>query len=116
MPLEELLADLVLLVSGAPDFEIVRAQVVHIVFFQLFQAALGDDRQLMLALCGAFSVAVALHDVLFAGTGGLLHLVDGAVMAAIHESGQKIGGNVKHADGLLIDLQRLISVYVSLLQ
>lgn len=62
---EEGLASLVLIMSNTSGFQLVIAQIVLIVFLELLQTALGDDRELMFHLSRAFCIAVAFHNILF---------------------------------------------------
>ena len=67
----------------SPSLQLVNAQIILIVLQQFFEAALCDDGQFMVRGRRAFSVAVALHNILFARACCLLHLISSAVMPPV---------------------------------
>lgn len=66
-----------------PSLQLVNAQIILIVFQQFFEAAFCDDGQFMVRGRRAFSIAVALHNILFARACCLLHLISSAVMPPV---------------------------------
>src|SRR5207249_3037081 len=62
-----------------PDREVTGAKVVFVVIQQFLQAGAGHVGKLDLGFPGGERRLAALEDVLFAGAGGLDHLVDSAV-------------------------------------
>lgn len=62
-----------------PDAVTSCAEVVAVVFEEFFEAGSGYVGELDLGFGGGDGGFAAFYDVLFAGTGGLDHLVDGAV-------------------------------------
>lgn len=66
-----------------PSLQLVNAQIILIVLQQFFKAAFCDDGQFMVRGRRAFSVAVALHNILFARACCLLHLISSAVMPPV---------------------------------
>lgn len=66
-----------------PSLQLVNAQIILIVLQQFFKAAFCDDGQFMVRGRRAFSIAVALHNILFARACCLLHLISSAVMPPV---------------------------------
>ena len=66
-----------------PSLQLVNAQIILIVLQQFFEAAFCNDGQFMVRGRRAFSIAVALHNILFARACCLLHLISSAVMPPV---------------------------------
>lgn len=98
-----------------PSLQLVNAQIILIVLQQFFKAAFCDDGQFMVRGRRAFSIAVALHNILFARACCLLHLVSSAVMPPVQEMVNEIESNIIDAFRLLISLQRSITSWLFLI-
>ena len=73
-------------VGGRPFRRLVGLEIVEVVFEELIERCAGDVGQLDLGLAGGAARRAALGDVLLAATGGLGHLVDGAVAVGGQEA------------------------------
>jgi hypothetical protein len=84
------------------------AQEIPVIFQQFFEAGAGDIGELDLGFLGCAAGAAAFEDVLFAGAGGLDHLVGGAA-ALVHEMGAKAGGGIEDDAGFAEGEQVLVA-------
>lgn len=74
-----------------PDGVIADAEVILVVEEEFFEAGAGDVDELQLGFGGSDGGFAAFGDVLFSGSGGLHHLVDGAVPPAEEAVGEAEG-------------------------
>lgn len=98
-----------------PSLQLVNAQIILVVLQQFFEAAFCNDGQFMVRGRRAFSIAVALHNILFARACCLLHLVSSAVMPPVQEMVNEIESNIIDTLRLLISLQRPIASWLFLI-
>ena len=69
-----------------PYWQFPGSEIVHIVLVQLLKACAGYIEELELHFCGGYTVCRPFHDILLATTGGLHHLVNGAVAVGGQET------------------------------
>jgi len=101
MSFEQRLAGAILLVLRTPNLHLAHTQIVTIILFQFFQAAFRYGGQFMFRFSRTLSIAIALHDVLLARAGRLLHLVYSAVVGSVEEMVYEVDGDVENAFSFL---------------
>jgi hypothetical protein len=90
-----------------PDGVRADAEVILIVDEEFLQAGAGDVGEFDLGFGGGLSGFAAFGDVLFAGPGGLDHLVDGAV-SFFEEAVAEVVGKVEDDFGFLVGEEILV--------
>ena len=95
-------------VVGCPFLDVAVAHEVTVVFEQLLLAGLGDTSELDFRFLGSAAGFAAFEDVLFAGTGGLHHLVVGAG-SPVDKAVAEVYRGVKDDEGLVVGEQLLVA-------
>ena len=93
---------------GWPFLDPAVAHEVTVIFEQFLLAGLGDTRELDFRFLGGAAGFAAFEDVLFAGTGGLHHLVVGAG-SPVYKAVAEIDRGVKDDEGLVVGEQFLVA-------
>jgi hypothetical protein len=83
-------------VVGRPLLDFAGAHEIAVVFEQFFLAGAGHVGELEFGFLGCAAGLAAFQDVLFAGTGGLHHLVVGAGTLVYETVAEMEGGLVNH--------------------